>query len=209
MSINGIVWVGSEPLLEIDKNKMESGNIMPIEISFELSDADLAHFRTMMQNVIAKSSHADEQEVIRKARALVLEMEQAELPEFVRTRMTSLALLIDAVQDAEWQVPEEEKQAIILSLAYFSEPEDVVPDHIPGLGYIDDAIMIELVLQDLSLDLKAYREFCSFRATEEARRGDNAKVDRESWLEGTRTQLRASMRRNRKSAKPRLLSRIM
>ncbi|MBE0367340.1 DUF1232 domain-containing protein [Pseudoalteromonas sp. MMG013] len=182
---------------------------MPIEINFELSDADLAHFKTMMQNVIAKSNHTNEEEIISKARKLILEMEQAELPEFVRTRMTSLALLIDAVQDVEWQVPEEEKKAIILSLAYFSEPEDVVPDHIPGLGYIDDAIMIELVLQDLSLDLRAYREFCSFRATEEARRGDEAKVDRESWLEGTRSQLRATMRRNRKSAKPRLLSRIM
>lgn len=182
---------------------------MPIEINFELSDADLAHFKTMMQNVIAKSSHLEDAEIINKARTLVLEMEKAELPEFVRSRMTSLALLIDAIEDVEWQVPEEEKKAIILSLAYFSEPEDVVPDHIPGLGYIDDAIMIELVLQDLSLDLRAYREFCSFRATEEARRGDDAKVDRESWLAGTRTQLRATMRRNRTSTKPRLLSRIM
>lgn len=182
---------------------------MAIEINFELSDADLAHFKSMMDKVISKTSHYSESEILTKAQQLVDEMEKSELPEFVRTRMASLATLIDAVQDTEWQIPEEERKEIIASLAYFSEPEDVVPDHIPGLGYIDDAIMIELVLQDMSLDLKAYSEFCSFRATEESRRGEEAKVDRESWLAGTRAQIRSNMRRQRQGRKSRLFSRIM
>lgn len=182
---------------------------MPIEINFELSDTDLAHFKSLMDKVLEKTSHYSEAEILTKAQEMVDTMEQSELPDFVRTRMVSLATLIKAVQDKEWQIPEEEKKEIIASLAYFSEPEDVVPDDIPGLGFIDDAIMIELVLQDMSLDLNAYSEFCSFRATEEARRGDDAKVDRESWLEGTRAQIRSNMRRQRKSRKSRLFSRIM
>lgn len=182
---------------------------MPIEINFELSDADLGHFKSMMDKVLEKTSHFSEAEILTKAQEMVDTMEQSELPDFVRTRMLSLATLIKAVQDEEWQIPEEERKDIVASLAYFSEPEDVVPDHIPGLGFIDDAIMIELVLQDMSLDLNAYGEFCSFRATEEARRGDDAKVDRESWLEGTRAQIRSNMRRQRKSRKSRLFSRIM
>ncbi|AZZ95948.1 YkvA family protein [Pseudoalteromonas sp. R3] len=183
---------------------------MSIEINFELSDADLAHFRSMMNATIEKSQGLSDEEIISKAKELVNNMEKSNLPEFVRTRMMSLAALIDAVQDEEWQMPEDEKREIMLSLAYFSEPEDIVPDNVPVLGYIDDAIMIELVLQELSLDLSAYRQFCGFRATEEARRGDAAKVDRESWLAGTRSQIRSSMRRNRSSTKKsRFFSRIM
>ncbi|ESP94399.1 MULTISPECIES: YkvA family protein [Pseudoalteromonas] len=183
---------------------------MSIQVNFELTDIDLEHFRTMMQSAIERSSHLSEEDIISKARELVQQMEGTNVPEFVRTRMMSLSALIDAVQDDEWQMPEDEKKEIMLSLAYFGEPEDIVPDNVPVLGYIDDAIMIELVLQDLSLDLKAYREFCGFRATEEARRGEHAKVNRESWLASTRAQIRSSMRRNRSGAKSsRFFSRIM
>ncbi|CCQ12310.1 hypothetical protein PALB_32110 [Pseudoalteromonas luteoviolacea B = ATCC 29581] len=183
---------------------------MSLEINLELTDADLAHFRQLMDEAISKSSKLSDEEIISRAHALVEKMESAPLPQFVQSRLMSLSALINAVQDEEWQMPEDEKKEIMTSLAYFSEPEDIVPDHVPVIGYLDDAIMIELVLQNLSLDLKAYREFCGFRATEEARRGEKANVNRENWLEGTRAQIRSSMRRSRGAHKrPSFFSRIM
>lgn len=183
---------------------------MAIQVNFELSDKDLEHFRNMMKLALEKASQYSDAEVLEKATQACQDMEQSELPDFVSERLHSLEALIRAVQDDEWQMPEEEKKEIITSLAYFCEPQDLVPDEIPGLGYIDDAIMIELVIQDMSLDLKAYREFCSFRSTEEARRGEQANVDRESWLDSTRAQIRSNMRRNRQSSsRRRIFSRIM
>lgn len=176
---------------------------MSIEINLELSDEDLAHFKQMMQAAIEKNSDLSEQEILEKAQAVVKEMEQSNQPEFVKSRVSSLADLIAAVQDEEWQMPEDEKKDILTSLIYFSEPQDLVPDEIPVLGFLDDAIMIELVIQDMSLDLRSYRQFCRFRQTEESRRGDSAKVDRESWLAGTRSEIRASMRKERRSSKKR------
>ncbi|MFQ3192661.1 MAG: uncharacterized membrane protein YkvA (DUF1232 family) [Paraglaciecola sp.] len=178
---------------------------MPIQISFELSDSDLEHFRTMMKAAMNKASELPPAEVLEKARAVCAEMEQANLPDFVKHRMESLETLISALEDPEWQMPEDEKSEILTSLAYFSEPEDLVPDNIPGLGYVDDAIMIELVIQELSQDLSAYRQFCSFRTTEENRRGDEAHVNRESWLESKRTELRSNIRRNRSTGGSRRL----
>jgi len=170
---------------------------MPIRISFELSDKDLEHFRTMMNEVLAKVSEYSPDEVLKKARGVTAEAENASLPEFVRERMQSLETLIDALEDPEWQLPEEERSNILASLAYFSEPHDLVADDIPGLGYVDDAIMIELVIRDLSQDLDDYQQFCSFRKTEERRRGAEANVNRESWLESKRIELRSNMRRRR------------
>ena len=171
---------------------------MPIQISFELSDSDLEHFRTMMKAAMNKAKELPAAEVLEKARAVCAEMEQANLPDFVKNRMESLETLISALEDEEWQMPEDEKSEILTSLAYFSEPEDLVPDNIPGLGYVDDAIMIELVIQELSQDLSAYRTFCSFRTTEENRRGSEANINRESWLASMRTELRSNMRRSRR-----------
>ena len=183
---------------------------MPIQISFELSDSDLDHFRSMMKAAMQKASEYPPAEVLKKARAVCAEMEQASLPDFVKHRMESLETLITALEDSEWQMPEDEKNEILTSLAYFSEPEDLVPDNIPGLGFVDDAIMIELVIQELSQDLAAYKQFCKYRLTEENRRGVEANVNRESWLESKRTELRSNMRRNRStSGSRRLFSRIM
>ena len=183
---------------------------MSIDISFTLSDKDLEHFKVIMKETVERAGSMGDEEVLTKAKQLCQEVDGKDLPDFVKSRMESLSELISAVEDEEWQMPDDEKRDIIYSLAYFSEPHDLVPDHVPVLGYVDDAIMIELVVQDMSLDLKAYREFCSYRTTEENRRGDAAQVDRESWLAGTRTQIRSAMRRNRaSSSRKRLFSRIM
>ena len=183
---------------------------MPIQISFELSDSDLDHFRSMMKEKKKKASQYPPNEVLTKARAVCQEMEQANLPDFVRHRMESLETLISALEDSEWQMPEDEKNEILTSLAYFTEPEDLVPDNIPGLGYVDDAIMIELVIQELSQDLDAYKQFCKYRTTEENRRGAEVNINRDSWLTSKRTELRSQMRRSRSTGgSRRLFSRIM
>lgn len=183
---------------------------MPIQISFELSDSDLDHFRNMMKIAMEKASTLPPAEVLKKARLVCTEMEQANVPDFVKQRLDSLETLISALEDEEWQMPEDEKNEILTSLAYFTEPEDLVPDNIPGLGYIDDAIMIELVIQELSQDLNAYKQFRSFKETEERRRGAEAHISRDSWLASKRTELRSNMRRHRKTGSGRrLFSRIM
>jgi len=164
----------------------------------------------MMNTAVENASSYSEEEVLSRAIAACEEMKKADLPDFVAKRMHSLEALIAAVQDVEWQMPDDEKKEVLSSLAYFCEPQDLVPDHIPVLGYVDDAIMIELVMVDMSLDLDAYEEFCSFRKTEESRRGDAANVDRESWLANTRNQIRSSMRKKRKSGTRRkVFGRIM
>ncbi|WP_026375123.1 YkvA family protein [Aestuariibacter salexigens] len=183
---------------------------MSINVSFELSENDLEHFRALMKVAIEKASALSEQEILEKASALCKEMESANVPDFVTSRLRSLELLVESVKDEEWQMPEDERKEILTSLAYFAEPHDLVPDNIPGLGYVDDAIMIELVIQDMSLDLEAYQSFCSFRRTEENRRGDGANVNRESWLAAERSELRSRLRRNRSTAgRRRVFSRIM
>ena len=43
------------------------------------------------------------------------------------------------------------RRRVLEALAYFADPSDLVPDQIPGLGLLDDAIMVELVAQELRL----------------------------------------------------------
>lgn len=92
---------------------------------------------------------------------------------------------------------------MVAALTYFADPEDLVPDNVPVLGFLDDAIMIELVQRLLQPEIEAYADFCVYRDGEAARRGEEAgTLGRKEWLEGRRAELQARMRQRRSAYAP-------
>jgi len=174
---------------------------MTMRVTFELQPEDLKHFRLIMREArdAAKSLTADE--ILSSANNLLREIEDAKVPHFIEERLKRLRTLIGMVEDDEWSLPQEETARVLNALAYFAEPEDLIPDHIPGLGFLDDAIMIELVARELRHEIEAYDDFCAFRDREGARRrskGQDDDVTRGEWLETRRTELMSRMRRRRR-----------
>ncbi len=47
----------------------------------------------------------------------------------------------------------------IVTLAYIVSPIDLLPDYVPGLGQIDDAVLLGAALYLLEKDLLKYREW--------------------------------------------------
>ena len=77
---------------------------------------------------------------------------------------------------------------------------DVIPDHIPGIGFLDDAIYAEIVIQELRTEIRSYQEFCQFCIPEETRRRDRSEdhyVGREDWIAEERSLLHSRMRERR------------
>ena len=48
---------------------------------------------------------------------------------------------------------------VVQGITYFAEPEDMNPDKVPVLGFLDDAIMVELIVRELKHDIEAYEDF--------------------------------------------------
>ncbi len=170
-----------------------------MKITFELSEADLDHFREVMQRARESSGNLDEATIVENARKILMQIWNSNTSDFIRERMHQLESLIGMVVDKAWGLVDEDRSRALEALAYFSEPQDLIPDDIPGLGFLDDAIMIEIVTNALEHELQAYRDFCVFRATETTRLGDAAVVlERSDWLEERRQQLHSRMRRRRR-----------
>ena len=174
---------------------------MPLDITFTLSDQDLDHFQAIVNK--AKSAMEDEQNaeaIENAARQLIVDAKSGELPDFIGDRLAKLEVIINMVSDEEWQLSDEDRNRVLGALVYFCDPEDLIPDHVPGLGFLDDAIYVEIIIRELQNEIESYEEFCEFRVAEEARRkkkGEDPHVEREQWLADKRATLHARMRKRR------------
>lgn len=171
---------------------------MAFEVKFELTESDLDHFRDVMRKAQSGTTKLSEAEILTNAKNISQDI-KGSVPEFVSDRIKKLETLVAMIEDSEWKIPAEERSDVLSALAYFSDPEDLVPDHIPVLGFLDDAIMIELVAEELKDDIEAFEEFCAYRSREEGRTGD-ATITREEWLDSKRRELHSRMR-NRRSTR--------
>ena len=168
---------------------------MTLRISFELDDKDLRHFQLIMDEARRAASRMPPEDIVAAAEDLLATVPESDAPGFIVERLDKLRLMIRMLSDLEWRLPHNDATRVLNALAYFAEPEDLIPDHNPGLGFLDDAIMIELVVRELRHEIEAYNDFCDYR-DRQSERGNGA--SREGWLEARRKELQARMRRRRK-----------
>lgn len=170
---------------------------MTLKITFELEEQDLKYFRSQMNRVREAAKAVTEEEVIANAKeALASVRNQKKVPGFVVERLDKVDSLINMLRDSEWALEAKERKDVITALSYFNDPEDMIPDNIPVIGLIDDAIMIELVVRELAPEIDAYADFCNYRKVA-------PKASHEEWLEAKRRALFARMRRRRQSTSSR------
>jgi uncharacterized membrane protein YkvA (DUF1232 family) len=172
---------------------------MPLTVTLEISDRELEHFRSVLVTARGRASSKTPQAVAATALAAVARLRPNSPSPFVEKRLNKVNALVRMLDDEEWQLPERERRRVLDGLSYVAEVHDMVPDDVPVLGLVDDAIMLELVLHELQHELEGYEEFDAFRKHELARPGASAHqaVSRADWLESKRQALHDRIRERR------------
>ena len=81
-----------------------------MKIPIEMGDRDLEYFRERLQ-VVLSGDHANDERVV----------------------LAAATKLVNMLEDAEWRPEGDDLRRVLEMLAYFVDPDDLIPDRIPGL----------------------------------------------------------------------------
>ena len=173
-----------------------------MRITFELEPADVERFHAALARTRRATECADETDVIDAAKYALDHLCVGGAPAYVRKRLVEVQRLILMLEDEAWALPDPERGDVVDTLAYFSDPDDLIPDDVEVIGLLDDAIMLELLVRRLRSVLDAYTEFSAFRASASSGNGDaDSRRMQARRLAERRAELIERMRRRRKRAR--------
>lgn len=167
-----------------------------IRIEFELEEKDIDYFRMRLKKARDRHGTQSETEIVGAAQKLANQISGPNSPAFIAPQIEKLNAMIGMLQDAEWKMEGEDRAYVLNALVYFADPLDMIEDSIPGIGLLDDAIMIELAARELEPEMEAYRDFCANRdeLKEGAPEADPIDVSRETLSKRMRRRRRRAMR---------------
>lgn len=168
-----------------------------MRVTFEIEAADVRRFLQALARARRMVRDADETDLVAAAKHALDTLPIASAPGYVRKRLTEVQRLIVMLEDEDWALTGAEREQVLQTLVYFSDPEDLIPDDVAVIGLLDDAIMLELLLKRLRHVICAYEDFCGYRSA-----FDLATVERVEYarrLAKKRSTLHERMRRRTQS----------
>ncbi len=106
----------------------------------------------------------DKNKALIKAERMAEDFDAKEADEFAKKHTNKswyddFKLLYDMVTDGDFKIDTSTYIAIAGALAYVIFPIDIIPDFIPGVGFIDDVFVVGFVMKNISEEIERYRTY--------------------------------------------------
>ena len=121
----------------------------------ELSKAHKSIFEKHADKITSK----DEQRVLNLIDSEIKKLEkefELKSSSNIESLITNVNLLLELLRDEDFPLTESSQKWLVFGLNYLISDFDIIPDGIPGIGYIDDALVISWVKGLLEKDIKRF-----------------------------------------------------
>jgi uncharacterized membrane protein YkvA (DUF1232 family) len=165
------------------------------KVTFQLDESDADYFRSLYRKAKKGAAEQEPDVIIQAARDVVKRVRGAKkTPHFVIEAIGVLADLTDLIRDEAYDAPAKVQGEVLAALAYFTNPEDLIPDHVPGLGFLDDALMVKFIEEEFKHELWGFRKFRDRRDSAEQRPWASPGTERlRQRLDADRRRIRAEI----------------
>lgn len=164
-----------------------------------LEDRELERFNGLLAD-LGRPEPFGRDQIVTAARDLYDPRLGHDAPPCIAIRLAHAAPLDSLVRDEGWAPEGASLAAARAVLAYLQRPDDLIPDWVPQVGRLDDAIVVDVAWTRIGDELEGYRDFCRLRLLEARLRGEapgRFRFERGDWREARRAEsaLREHQRR--------------
>ena len=133
--------------------------------SYRLSSLGIDRFNHVLSS-LGRPQHLDSDQIATAARLLADATDGQDMPTCIEQRLQQAEALSSMFQDRGWKPADQAFKPVRAVLAYLQDAEDLIPDWMPRVGRLDDAIVIETAWPQLSGEVLSYLDFRRLRQIE-------------------------------------------
>ncbi len=167
----------------------------------ELADSSLDRFRQSAQALQLVDAAPCADTIATVARTLTQQFATLRRAPCIRLRLRCLAGLQAMASEPRWELDAAPRQRIAQIVAYAESPHRLIPDAIPVIGGLDDALLVEIAWPSLHETFRDYLHFRRARSAEATLRGVHPQAlhfGRCEWLQVREALDAAAMRQRRR-----------
>lgn len=139
----------------------------------ELDPDAIRHFNELLEQLDLHQPPLDCDAVASAARELA-DPQPQHTPACILQRMRRAAAIDRMLDDHGWEMLSRSQQIAASVVQYLRGDEHVIPNTLPVVGRLDDAILVEASWPDVAQEVRDYLHFCRLRRLEAVLRGEPA-----------------------------------
>jgi uncharacterized membrane protein YkvA (DUF1232 family) len=154
----------------------------------EIEEAELDRFNELLVRLDCRRPPLARDQLASAARH-VAEEAGNRAADCIRERMRRAGAIDLMLRDAAWDVAEAAAAPAGLVVRYVRDRDDLIPDALPKVGRLDDAIVVDAAWTVLAGEVLQYLDFCRVRQVERGLGNANG-LDRAEWERARLAELR-------------------
>lgn len=137
---------------------------------FQLSSPEVDRFNRLLAR-IGRQQGLETDQLASAGRELCRPGHQTSAPPCIRQRLRWIAAVEQLLGDRRWEPANEATDTAAAIVEYARSRDDLIPDWLPKVGRLDDAIVVEAAWPQLSAEVDDYMEYSRVRSQLAHQRG--------------------------------------
>lgn len=171
--------------VRLDLDPERSAVFTPAAASLQFDADDLRAFNLCRERIAPGTPELGAEQIAGAARRLTRAVGMGNQARFIQSRMRRVGEVRAILKDSGWSVDSALAGRMQDLIGYIDGPVALVPLHLPTIGGLDRALLVDLAMESLRVELDEYADFCRYRAAEAQRLGvpqQLVDIDRERWM---------------------------
>lgn len=152
--------------------------------AIDFNERDVRHFNEVARALNEAQPALTTDQLAAFARRVLRSADASSQTPFIKSRLRRAAEIRGMASDAAWPSEPATARRIHDLLAYIDAPSGLFNDATPVIGYLDDALLVDIAMDTLRPELDLYAEFCRYRRARSVQLGipmQDLRLTRADW----------------------------